>query len=93
MLKRVIAVQLLLLLLEATLIAAVSIPPTDPDIRYTGRWNFDDPSIPWVGWQGSSIMVKFEGTGLLLSNTPPSEEYTLRVALLPLKPPCAVNQR
>ena len=43
---------------------AVEILPANSDIRYTGRWNFDDPSIPWVGWQGSSIIVKFEGTGI-----------------------------
>ena len=40
------------------------ISPVDPNIRYNGRWNFDDPSVPWVLWQGSSILVKFEGTGL-----------------------------
>ncbi|NQT26411.1 T9SS type A sorting domain-containing protein [candidate division KSB1 bacterium] len=43
---------------------AVEILPTNSDIRYTGRWNFDDLSIPWVSWQGSSIIVEFEGTGI-----------------------------
>jgi hypothetical protein len=42
----------------------VRISPENPDLRYTGRWNFDDPSLPWVGWQGSSIMVSFEGTAV-----------------------------
>jgi len=42
----------------------VSIPPSDPGIRYTGRWNFDNPREPWVGWQGSSILVNFKGKGL-----------------------------
>jgi len=55
---------LVFLFLGATAFGAVRIAPTDPEIRYNGRWNFDDPSIPWVGWQGSSIMVKFEGTGI-----------------------------
>jgi len=53
-----------LLLLGHLVFATIRIAPTDPDIRYTGRWNFDDPLLPWVGWQGSSIEVNFEGSGL-----------------------------
>ncbi len=53
-----------LLLLGSTGLGDERIPPTDPNLQYTGRWNFDDPSIPWVGWQGSSIIVKFHGTGI-----------------------------
>ena len=53
-----------LLMLGTTASGVVKISPADPDIRYTGRWNFDDPSNPWVGWQGSSIIVNFEGTGI-----------------------------
>ncbi|MBN1481007.1 T9SS type A sorting domain-containing protein [candidate division KSB1 bacterium] len=54
---------LFLLLLKAS-ISNVVIPPTNENIRYTGRWNFDNPSTPWVAWQGSSIIVKFNGTGI-----------------------------
>jgi len=53
-----------LLLVATTASGTVRVSPTDPDIRYTGRWNFDNPLVPWVGWQGSSILVKFEGTGI-----------------------------
>ena len=56
----------LLLLLGVTASGTVKILPTDPDIRYTGRWNFDDPSVPWVYWQGSCIIVNFEGTGIAI---------------------------
>jgi len=41
---------------------AETIDPSNTDIRYTGRWNMDNPSEPWVAWQGSSILVKFSGT-------------------------------
>ncbi len=43
---------------------AVTISPTDSKIQYVGRWNFSNPSVPWVAWQGSSIIVNFEGTGI-----------------------------
>ncbi len=62
--SRIILSLVLFLSLRATAVSAENISPTNPDIRYTGRWNFDDPSIPWVSWQGSSIIVKFEGTGI-----------------------------
>ncbi|RLD71563.1 MAG: hypothetical protein DRI98_04805 [Bacteroidetes bacterium] len=64
MFKQILWCQVLLLLMVLTSSAAVRVSPSDPQVRYTGRWNFDNPSIPWVGWQGSSIMVKFEGTGI-----------------------------
>lgn len=34
----------------------------NPHIRYTGRWNFDDTKSPWVGWQGSTVSVRFRGS-------------------------------
>jgi len=62
--SRIILGLALLLFLWTNASGMIKITPMNPDIIYTGRWNFDDPSIPWVGWQGSSIMVKFEGTGI-----------------------------
>ena len=53
-----------LLLFGTITSGAIKISPDNPDIRYTGRWNFDNPSVPWVSWQGSSIIVKFKGTGI-----------------------------
>jgi hypothetical protein len=44
--------------------SSLTIAPDDPRIRYTGRWNFSNPSAPWVYWQGSSIIINFEGTGI-----------------------------
>ncbi len=41
---------------------AVSIDPSNASIQYTGRWNFDSPSEPWIAWQGSTLLVKFSGT-------------------------------
>ena len=41
-----------------------SIAPDDPNIRYVGRWNFEDPLAPWAAWQGASVVLSFEGTDL-----------------------------
>jgi len=43
---------------------SLSIGADDERIRYTGRWNFEEPSAPWVGWQGSTVAVAFRGTGI-----------------------------
>jgi hypothetical protein len=55
-----------LFLLGCSIVRAVPISPTHSDIQYTGRWNFSDPAVPWVYWQGSSILVNFDGTGISL---------------------------
>ena len=47
-------------------VQGVTISPADPDIQYHGRWNFSNPSVPWVYWQGSCIIVNFDGTGVSL---------------------------
>ena len=51
----------------------------DPVIRYTGRWNFDDPKAPWVGWQGSTVSVAFRGSGISTTVDFGDEGETLRV--------------
>jgi hypothetical protein len=55
---------LVLMLTVSSIANAVIINPTDSNIRYVGRWNFDNPDVPWVYWQGSSIIVNFKGTGI-----------------------------
>jgi len=42
----------------------MSIPADDPNVRYTGRWNFDDPAEPWVGWSGSTVSIRFRGSAI-----------------------------
>jgi lysophospholipase L1-like esterase len=37
----------------------------DSNIQYSGRWNFDQPAEPRVGWQGSTVRTRFTGTILL----------------------------
>ena len=41
---------------------AITISPSDPNIQYTGRWNFDNPSAPKVTWHGSNLVFRFNGT-------------------------------
>ncbi|MGI9221286.1 MAG: GDSL-type esterase/lipase family protein [Woeseiaceae bacterium] len=53
----------------------------NPAIRYTGRWNFDDPSAPWVGWQGSTVSVAFRGSGISATVNFGDEAETLRVII------------
>ncbi|MHC5184870.1 MAG: hypothetical protein ACYSPI_11445, partial [Planctomycetota bacterium] len=43
---------------------AVGIDPSNSNIQYFGRWNFDNPSQPWVAWKGSTVKIKFNGTGI-----------------------------
>jgi hypothetical protein len=59
----------------------VKVSPTDPNIRYTGRWNFDDPEVPWVVWTGASIKVKFQGTGIAIEIDPRGETEQYRVVI------------
>lgn len=44
--------------------SAVVIAPTNSNIQYMGRWNFSNPSLPTIAWQGGAITVNFSGTGI-----------------------------
>ena len=44
---------------------AVVIDPTDANIQYMGRWNFSNPSLPTIAWQGGAIIVNFSGTAIM----------------------------
>ena len=60
--------HLLIILLLAVMSGCDSVPQEtisvgadSPQVRYTGRWNDDDPAAPWVGWQGSTVSIRFRG--------------------------------
>ncbi|WP_185968032.1 PKD domain-containing protein [Thalassotalea sp. PS06] len=55
-------VVLALLCALTPLANAEVIDPADPNIQYTGRWNFDNPSTPKVTWHGSKLVFRFNGT-------------------------------
>ncbi len=38
--------------------------------HYVGRWGLDDPTAPWCAWQGCTLAVRFDGTGLALDLDP-----------------------
>ena len=42
----------------------IAVEPTDSRIKYVGRWDFTDSSLPWCTWQGSSIKARFQGTAI-----------------------------
>jgi len=37
------------------------VPPTDPHIRYIGRWDFRDPQGPRAEWSASAFEFRFQG--------------------------------
>lgn len=59
----------------------VTIAPTDANIQYHGRWNFNNPSVPWVYWQGSCIIVNFNGTGISLDIEAESNTEQYRIVI------------
>jgi hypothetical protein len=42
----------------------VHVQPDNPNVQYSGRWNRDIPTQPWLVWQGASIGISFDGTGI-----------------------------
>ena len=46
--------------------ARQTIPATDKRFRYEGRFDFTDPTLPVVIWEGSRISLDFEGVVLSL---------------------------
>jgi lysophospholipase L1-like esterase len=44
--------------------APLSIPASDPLIRYTGRFDFSTPAAPRMGWPGMMIEAAFSGTSI-----------------------------
>jgi hypothetical protein len=55
------------------------VDPSDEALRYIGRWNFDDPSEPWVDWQGASVALQFQGTALEVTLNPGNRTEYFRV--------------
>ena len=53
----------------------------DPQLRYTGRWNFDDVTEPWVGWQGSTVSVAFRSSSISATVEFVGEGERLRVVV------------
>lgn len=49
---------------------SVFIPPNDPDIQYSGRFDFSNPLAPRFDWPAVSISAIFQGTaiGILLDD-------------------------
>lgn len=81
----VLGLALSTMLLPTAADAQNVISPDNPNIQYSGRWNFDNPTQPWVAWQGSTITVKFDGTYLDADFTPGggTEQYRVIVDGVP----------
>jgi hypothetical protein len=54
---------------------ADTVDPTDPLIRYTGRWDHSTPTKPWAYWIGSSIIAKFTGTSISATLSASNTDY------------------
>ena len=59
----------------------VWVDPSDPDLRYIGRWDHSDPDAPHVGWQGASIVLGFEGTAVRAELDPGSATEYFRAII------------
>ncbi|MBN8431298.1 hypothetical protein JF535_10600 [Microbulbifer salipaludis] len=71
----------LLLIVTAIPASALTVSPDDSGIRYTGRWNFDNPQEPWIGWQGSTIEIQFQGSSISADLNPGDSHEYFRVIL------------
>ncbi len=46
--------------------AEIHVQPSDPNIRYIGRWSKAAPDQPRCAWSATGIALRFEGTSLTL---------------------------
>jgi lysophospholipase L1-like esterase len=54
---------------------AITVDPSDGNLLYTGRWEDANASAPWAQAKGSSVIVRFEGTGIAITLTTGASEY------------------
>ncbi len=55
------------------------IPPDDPNIRYTGRFDFSDPQRPSFDWPATTIEATFTGPSLTLLLTDNGNLYNVYI--------------
>ena len=62
-------------------------------VRYTGRFDFSDAAAPRFGWPGSSISVRFKGTGISAAIRPvyPMETDTWLNIIINNEAPIPIN--
>jgi hypothetical protein len=61
---KILTVAAFLFIASATASASVLIPADDPNIQYTGRWDFSDPRAPTHSWPGVYLTAVFEGKSI-----------------------------
>jgi hypothetical protein len=55
-----------------------AVAPDHPDLRYMGRWDMTNSTLPSVGWQGAQIAFAFQGTSVTAGlRTTSSIDYLL----------------
>ncbi|RLT31079.1 MAG: hypothetical protein DWI54_05090 [Chloroflexi bacterium] len=59
-----LAVALYRRLVPSTPVQSTTVAPDHPDLRYMGRWDRTNPTLPSVGWQGAQIAFVFAGTSV-----------------------------
>jgi lysophospholipase L1-like esterase len=58
-----------------------SVDLADPLLRYVGRWDRTDPSLPRVGWQGARIEFRFDGSAAAVALDAGSAKEFFRVVV------------
>jgi hypothetical protein len=56
-------------------------PSNQPGLVFTGRWDFSNPSVPWCEWQGASVSLNFDGTGVGMTLDPGMSSEWYRVVV------------
>jgi lysophospholipase L1-like esterase len=58
-----------------------TVRPDNPNLTYSGRWDFTNHQAPWCDWQGASISMNFNGTGIGIALDPGTRENWYRAIL------------
>jgi lysophospholipase L1-like esterase len=65
--------------IAANLCAATIIPANDPNISFTGRFDFADPRAPRFNWSGSAIEAAFEGASIAMALSDGWADYDVAI--------------
>ena len=58
-----------------------TLDPTDPSLRYTGRWDRQNPEAPWAGWAGSEVALGFVGSAAWVELDPGTNTEYFRIVI------------
>lgn len=60
----------------------IKIDPSNPNLQYSGRWNFEHPSAPWCVWPGSSLVARFKGREIAITLETASRDHATAILVI-----------